>query len=352
MIQKPLLVLTAVLAVFFVLGCGNQQQPEVSKVQIPAEKLNPYQPLPDIVISENNPLTPEKIELGRMLYFDKRLSKSHEFSCNSCHDLKTYGVDNSPVSTGHKNQTGTRNSPTVYNAAGHIAQFWDGRAMDVEEQAKGPVLNPVEMGMPSEARVVKTLQSMPGYVDAFQKAFPDEPNPITFDNMAKAIGAFERKLITPSRWDEFLNGKETAITDEEKNGFIKFVEVGCVACHNGPYLGGNAFQKLGLINNWPGNEDPGRLLATHNELDEDKFKVASLRNVEKTAPYLHDGSITDLETAVKMMAEYQLDQTLSDEDSKAIVSFLKSLTGKLPEAYIQEPQLPESTPETPLPEMD
>ena len=172
-----------------------------------------------------------------MLYYEPRLSKSQEISCNSCHLLDQYGVDGQPTSDGHKGQAGDRNSPTVYNAAGHFVQFWDGRAADVEEQAKGPVMNPVEMAMPSEKQVIAVLKSMPEYVDAFKKAFPGEKDPISYENMAKAIGAFERKLITPSRWDKFLRGDSQALTNEEKAGFNVFMETGCQACHSGAISG-------------------------------------------------------------------------------------------------------------------
>lgn len=336
-----LLILAAAFA-----SCAKKE----SAVSIDKAKLAAFKALPAVIESEDNPLTPEKVDLGRMLYYDKRLSKSQEFSCNSCHDLKNYGVDNKQFSTGHKEQTGDRNSPTVFNAAGHIAQFWDGRAPDVEEQAKGPILNPVEMGMQDEKAVVKTLKSIPGYVEAFKKAFPGEKDPVTYNNMAKAIGAFERQLITPSRWDKFLEGDETALTNEEKIGFNKFVDNGCITCHSGPYLGGGMFQKLGLAKEWPGNEDTGRFHVTNNEADKFFFKVPGLRNVEKTAPYLHNGSVEKIEEMVPKMAEYQMDKKPSEEDIKAIVAFLKTLTGEIPADYIREPELPASGPQTPKPD--
>jgi len=321
-----------------------------STVTIDRAKLAAFKPLPAVVESADNPITPEKVDLGRMLYYEKRLSKSQQFSCNSCHDLASYGVDNRQFSVGHKEKTGDRNSPSVYNAAGHIAQFWDGRAPDVEEQAKGPILNPVEMAMSDETTVVKTLKTIPGYVEAFKKAFPGEEDPITYDNMAKAIGVFERQLITPSRWDKFLEGDDAALTNEEKIGFNNFVNNGCITCHSGPYLGGGMYQKLGLVSPWPGNEDTGRFHVTKNESDKFIFKVASLRNVEKTAPYLHNGSVMSLEEMVTMMADHQLDKQPSEEEIKSIVAFLKSLTGEIPMEYIQEPELPPSGPNTPKPD--
>lgn len=224
-----------------------------------------FAPLPEVMKSESNPISDEKIELGRMLFYDKRLSKNQDISCNSCHLLDKFGVDGKQFSTGHKNQKGGRNAPTVYNAGLHIAQFWDGRAKDLEEQAKGPVLNPIEMAMPDEKYVLTVLKSISGYVEAFKKTFPDDADPVSYDNMAKAIGAFERKLVTPGRYDKFLAGDDDALTVEEKQGLQKFVQTGCIQCHMGPAVGGALFQKLGLIKPWPNLKDEGRYEATKNE---------------------------------------------------------------------------------------
>lgn len=318
-------------------------------VDIPEGRLRMFKPLPPAAESPKNPITPEKIELGRMLYYENRLSKSHKFSCNSCHKLDRYGVDNEPTSEGHKGQRGDRNSPTVYNAALHFAQFWDGRAADVEEQAKGPVLNPVEMAMPDEKVVIATLKSMPEYVALFRKAFPKDKDPVTYDNMAKAIGAFERKLMTPARWDRFLQGDKTALTDAEKAGFLKFVDTGCATCHMGVCVGGTMYQKMGLVEPYPGLKDEGRAKVTKREEDKFFFKVPGLRNVEKTGPYFHDGSVKTLDEAVKLMARYELGRELSPADVASIVTWLKTLTGEIPEDYIRPPKLPASTPKTPKP---
>lgn len=309
-----------------------------------------FKPLPAEMPSKTNPITPAKIELGRMLYFDKRFSKNHDVSCNSCHDLARFGVDNEPTSPGHKGLRGDRNSPTVYNAAGHFAQFWDGRAADVEAQAKGPVLNPVEMAMPDEASVLKVIRSIPGYSEPFKKAFPGEADPITYDNFAKAIGAFERKLVTPSRFDAWLKGDDAALTAGEKTGLKLFVENGCVACHTGTYLGGGMYQKLGLVKAWPNLTDKGRGKETKNPAEDYFFKVPSLRNIEKTGPYLHDGSVKDLTEMVKLMATHQAGRTMADADAASIVTFLKSLTGTLPADYIKAPTLPASSETTPKPD--
>lgn len=312
--------------------------------------LKMFAPLPAEMDSASNPISDAKVNLGRMLYYEPRLSRSQDVSCNTCHQLDKYGIDNEPVSTGFKGQRGSRNAPTVYNAAGHVAQFWDGRAADVEEQAKGPVMNPVEMAMPSEDRVLAVLKSMPEYVAAFRTAFPGAANPVTFDNMAKAIGAFERKLVTPSRWDKFLKGDKTALTDAEQAGFNKFVEVGCAACHNGAYLGGRSYQKLGMVKPWTHDDDAGRYAVTKQNGDKLVFKVPSLRNIDRTAPYFHTGSVATLDQAVKTMAEYQNGRTLSEPEVKLIVTWLRTLRGDIPTSYIRKPELPKSTKTTPPPE--
>ena len=306
-----------------------------------------FMPLPVEAASASNELTEAKINLGRMLYFENRISKGEKMSCNTCHVLDKYGNDNLPFSPGHEGKLGGRSSPSVYNAALHIAQFWDGRAPSVEEQAKGPVLNPVEMGMPSADFVVKVLKSMPGYVEAFKAAFPGEADPITYDNFGKAVGAFERKLLTPSKWDAFLKGNKDALSAEEKKGFGTFVKTGCVTCHNGVAVGGMMYQKLGLVKAWPDLKDQGRGEVTKTAGDSFFFKVPSLRNITETGPYLHDGSVKTLEEMVSRMAEYQLGKTLSDEEVASIITFLKSLKGDLPTDYIKAPKLPESTPDTP-----
>jgi len=318
-------------------------------VVVDTAQLKMFQPLPDAVESQKNPITEAKVNLGRMLYYEPRLSKNHDVSCNSCHDLAKYGVDGQPVSDGHKGQKGTRNAPTVYNAAGHFVQFWDGRAPDVEEQAKGPVLNPVEMAMSSDKAVVAVLKSMPEYVDAFKKAFPADKDPVTFENTARAIGVFERKLMTPSRWDKFLNGDQAALSSAEKAGFNNFMEAGCQACHAGAYFGGEVYQKLGAVKPYPDASDAGRQAVTNQESDRLVFKVPSLRNIDKTAPYFHTGKVATLEEAVKEMGEYQLGKQLTDGEIASIVTFLKTLTGEIPAEYIKPPALPKSTAKTPKP---
>jgi cytochrome c peroxidase len=321
-------------------------------VEIPADKLIHYAPLPSVATSASNPLTAEKIELGRMLFFEARLSRSQTVSCNTCHNLARYGADVEPTSTGIKGQRGDRNAPSVYNAAANFVQFWDGRAPDVEAQASSPMLNPIEMGMLSEKQVTAVLNSIPEYVDRFQRAFPAGNGPVSLSNASKAIGAFERKLLTPGRWDAFLRGDTAALTDEEKAGFLKFYDLGCADCHNGPLLGGNSYKKLGVKKRWPGLKDPGRARISKDPSDKFVFKVASLRNVAKTGPYFHNGSAATLDEAVRQMSEYQLGRVLNPSDVTAIVTWLNALTGPLPDAYIAAPRLPPSTDQTPKPIID
>ena len=305
-----------------------------------AEIRETFAPLEEVFDSPKNAVTEQKVTLGRMLFFDKRLSKDHDLSCNSCHPLDKYGSDHLPVSVGFAGKQGGRNAPTVYNAGGHLAQFWDGRAKDVEEQAKGPILNPIEMAMPSGKSVAAIIKAVPGYVEAFQAAFPGQKDPVSFENAAKAIGAFERKLSTPSRWDDYLKGDQSALTSEEKAGMEKFVTVGCPKCHSGALVGGQKFEKLGQSVPWPDHSDPGRSKVTKYNSDDMVFKVPSLRNVAETAPYFHNGSAATLEKAVGLMAKHQLGVILTESEIASIVTFLKSLTGTIPADYIKEPKLP------------
>ena len=306
--------------------------------------------LPSRFDTPANPATPEKIALGRMLYFDRRLSKGQDLSCASCHDLKKGGADTERFSKGHNGKLGGRNAPTVFNAAGQIAQFWDGRAPTVEEQAKGPILNPVEMAMPDPAYVTNVLRSIPGYVDAFGRAFPSERDPITYDNFGRAVGAFERGLVTPTRFDALLAGKDDALDVAEQDGLARFVSTGCTNCHAGPLVGGTMYMKLGVVEEYGNTKDQGRFDLTKHEEDRMFFKVPSLRNVTDTTPYFHDGSIPDLPTAVREMARLQLGKQLTATEVTSIVAFLKALSGKPTSAYISEPSLPPSSPSTPKPD--
>ncbi|HYQ04383.1 MAG TPA: cytochrome-c peroxidase [Polyangiaceae bacterium] len=335
------------------LQANHQSEPEKpAPASAPSVDINPrllrrFQPLHTQLETPSNAITQAKTELGRMLFFEPRLSKDQKTSCNTCHVLANYGVDGLATSVGHRGQHGTRNSPTVYNAAGFFAQFWDGRAETVEEQAKGPILNPVEMALAGPEQGVKVLDSMPEYRAAFKQAFPGEADPLTFDNAARAIAAFERKLTTPSRWDDYLRGNQNALTVPELEGLKVFTNIGCMVCHTGEFVGGAMYQKVGIVEPWPDQRDQGRFAVTKQDTDRMMFKVPTLRNIAKTAPYFHDGSVPTLDAAVRRMGRYQLGLTLSDQEVAAIVTWLGSLTGELPAEYIAPPVLPASTSATP-----
>lgn len=301
---------------------------------------------------EDNVVTRDRVDLGAMLFFDPRLSRSGVFSCNSCHNIGTGGVDQLPTSIGHGWQKGPRNAPTVYNAVFNAAQFWDGRAPDLAEQAKGPIQAAVEMNNTPE-RVVETLMSMDGYVEAFAEAFPGEEQPVTFDNMARAIEAFEATLITPnSRFDQFLLGDDEALNEQEKRGLETFVSTGCAACHGGVNLGGQAYYPFGVVER-PGGDvlpvaDRGRFQVTETATDEYVFRAAPLRNIELSPPYFHSGSVWDLEEAVAIMGVAQLGAELTEQEIEDITAFLRTLTGEKPQ--VMYPVLPERGPDTPLPD--
>lgn len=327
------------------IACGNEKtetkevkQKELTELQERAKTL--FGELPEIADNPENPITEEKVILGKQLYFDVRLSKDNTQSCNTCHNLNTFGVDNLPTSPGNDGKNGTRNSPTVLNAALHASQFWDGRNKDVEEQAGGPILNPVEMAMPSEEFVIERISGIEEYKELFAKAFPQEEQPITYKNLQKAIGAFERKLITPSKFDDYLAGNDEALNEQEKRGLEIFMTTGCITCHSGNALGGQLIQKFGLFSNYweltrSDRIDEGRFEVTQNEADKYFFKSPSLRNIEKTYPYFHDGSVKDLNEAVKIMAKLQLNKELTDEETNDIVAFLNTLTGDVPQEFKQ-----------------
>jgi cytochrome c peroxidase len=312
-------------------GSVLTKQAEDSLIQLAQ---NTFKILPARAESKTNPITPEKIKLGKILFFDTRLSKTGKNSCNSCHNLETYGVDNLATSIGDAGKHGGRNSPTVFNAALQNMQFWDGRAADVEEQAGMPILNPVEMAIPHKGFLIDRLSSIKLYQDMFTAAFPGEKKPITYNNLQRAIGAFERTLLTPSRFDKYMAGDTNALTLEEKLGLKVFATSGCASCHNGVGIGGGTLQKFGLVTDYrtlTGSKinDEGKKQITYKEQDKDMFKVPGLRNVAKTHPYFHDGSIAKLDTAVKIMAKAQLNRKLSDMQVKQLVAFLNSLSGEI-----------------------
>lgn len=300
---------------------GQGKGPKLDKTQIKQF----FEPLPESIIDEEE--NAALIKLGRKLYMDPRLSVNDKISCNSCHQLDNFGVDSEPTSPGHDNKRGDRNSPTTLNAALHIAQFWDGRAKDVEEQALGPILNPIEMGMPNKGDVVAKLKAIDEYQKLFPKAFPEQKHPFNYKNIGEAIGAFERTLLTPSRFDDYLEGDEDALNREEKQGLKKFINAGCTTCHNGVAIGGNSYRKVGLVEPYE-TDDLGRYEVTNLESDKKKFKVPSLRNITKTGPYFHDGSVETLDEAIRLMAKHQLGKEVGSEFINDVKAFLGSLTAK------------------------
>lgn len=296
--------------------------------------------------SVNIPKTPQqeaKIELGKMLWFDPRLSLSGKVSCNTCHDLSTNGADTKPLSIGYAGRKGTVNSPTVFNAERQIAQFWDGRAKTLAEQATGPITNPLEMAMTPEL-AEGAIRSIPGYRPYFEKAFGSK-NP-TFSEIAEALAAFETTLTTPNApFERYLKGDKNALTQQQIDGLKLFRRSGCIRCHSGNLLGGTSFQKVGSVRPYvTDNSSKGRMDVSGKPWDEMMFKVPTLLNVERTAPYFHDGAVKTLPDAVKKMADIQLDMNLSEKQVEEIVAFLESLNGELPK--IEKPTLPPSGPET------
>jgi cytochrome c peroxidase len=291
---------------------------------------------------KDNPATPQKVDLGKKLFFDPRLSASQLISCNTCHNLGLGGADLQETSIGHGWQKGPRNAPTVLNAVFNIAQFWDGRAEDLKAQAKGPVQASVEMNNKPE-HVVATLLSIPGYAPLFRKAFPGQKEPVTFDNMARAIEVFEATLLTPdSPFDRYLKGDRKALTPKEEQGLALFMEKGCVACHGGINVGGSGYFPFGVVET-PSAEirptaDTGRFKVTHLSGDTYVFRSPSLRNVALTPPYFHSGKVWKLKEAVAVMESAQLGTKLTDDETGAIALFLTTLTGRQPK--VDYPILP------------
>ena len=342
--------LTATVLSAFAMG-SSAMAADINVDELRSLANNLFKPIPtaEVVIKEKG-LTPEQIELGQWLWFEPRLSKSHIITCNTCHSVGTGGADNIPTSVGHGWQHGPRNSPTVLNAVFNIAQFWDGRAADLAEQAKGPVQASVEMNATPDL-VEETLRSIPAYVEKFAQAFPGQKDPVNFDNMAEALEAFESTLVTPnSRMDQFLLGKDT-LNDQELGGLKLFVDKGCIACHSGVNFGGQNYFPFGLIKR-PGADilpegDRGRFDVTNTASDEYVFRASPLRNIALTAPYFHSGEVWSLEEAVALMGTSQLGTELNDSEVKAITAFLHTLTGEQP--VVEYPILPASTKQTPRP---
>ena len=296
---------------------------------IDPDRLASFAPLP-----QPEPRGDEKtlalVQLGRTLFHDPLLSKSGKVACTTCHSLATYGVDNQRLSRGSENLEPPRNSSSVYNLGGLTLLLWDGRKDNLTDQAKEVLQSPRAMATSPE-EVTQLLLGSPDYLAAFARAFPDDPAPASFDNTARSLAAFEATLLTRgARWDRFLEGNPTALGEREKAGFNRFVEVGCVQCHFGTYVGATTMQKLGLVKAWPDTRDRGRYEITRRDPDWMVFRAASLRNVTQTAPYFHDGSIASLDQAIRMMARHQIGKELADEDVSLIADWLGTLTGELP----------------------
>jgi len=322
-----------------------------------------WQALPDTAPAPaDNPTTEAKVELGKMLYMDPRFSSTGTVSCNSCHNIMEGGEDSRSVSMGVHGKTGGRNAPTVWNSAFHSVQFWDGRAASLEDQAKGPVANPVEMGMSDVETAMERVRAIPGYKPWFDKAFGADS--MTVENAAKAVAAFERTLITPnSPYDRYVKGDKGAMTEQQVRGMNAFAEAGCAGCHSGVAFNGPemkpgegfyakfpTFTDNTYVARYKLAEDKGRQEVTGNTADENMFRVQTLRNITDTAPYFHNGAVETLDEAVRVMGKTQLNKDLGDDQVSDIVAFLETLTGEFPASYVAKPELPPSGPDTPAPD--
>jgi len=320
--------------VLAIVGCKNKSEVDFSKPQV-VEKSELLKKAENFFKSistvEYVSIPQNKIDLGKKLFFDKTLSKNGSISCNSCHNLATFGVDNKSFSLGDTKELGGRNSPSVIYASLHAMQFWDGRAKDIEEQAGGPLLNPVEHSLPSKEFLEKKLRAISEYQALFKSVYPNDKEPITFANITNAIGAFERQLNPKSKFDEYLDGNENALNEQEKKGLTAFVDNGCITCHSGVAIGGQLMQKFGVYGDYAKltnskKIDKGLFDRTQKEGDQFMFKTPSLRNVEKTYPYFHDGSVSSLKESIKIMGKLQLNKDISNTDVANIEAFLKTLT--------------------------
>jgi len=327
---------TLKLTIGIALGIG------VAAAQASTVRNEPIQPIEPAKVT-----APDKVELGKQLFFDPRLSMSGIISCNTCHNLSFGGVDNLKTAIGHKWRPGPVNSPTVFNSSLAIAQFWDGRAGDLKEQAGGPIMADVEMAMP-HTLAVDVIQSIPGYVSQFKTVYGTDK--VDIDKITDAIAEFEKTLVTPnSRFDQWLKGDDKALTKAELEGYQLFKNSGCVACHNGPAVGGTSFQKMGVVEPYTSTSPvEGRSAVTGKDAERFMFKVPTLRNVELTYPYFHDGEAATLAEAVDVMGRLQLGRKYSDDEIEKIVAFLKTLTGDRPQFPL--PLLPASSDATPRPE--
>jgi cytochrome c peroxidase len=310
-----------------------------------------FKPLPADASTPERPLTPERVELGRLLFFENRVSTDGRVSCGACHLPSFYGTDALPRTIGNAGKVLPRNTPTVFNTALQFVQHYGGNRVDVEEQAVKALIAPLAYGNADAAAAEKRLRALPGYRPMFEKAFPGEAEPVTVENWGKAIGAYERTLITPAPFDRYLTGDTAALSPKAKQGLDKFMSFGCAGCHGGATVGGQMYQKFGITQEYwkvTGSQeidlfkghDKGRFQDTKNEADAFMFKVQQLRNVAVTPPYFHDGSVAELGDAVRAMAKLQLGRDLGDADVADIIAFLESLTGEVPPQFASVPNLP------------
>jgi cytochrome c peroxidase len=318
-------------------GCQRASLDTRPKADISPGQLSMFSPLQALPAATG--VEALKVDLGRRLYYDTHLSANNSTSCNSCHQLAKYGVDpGQAVSRGFDHKPGGRNSPTVYNSGLQFVQFWDGRAASLAAQASGPMMNPVEMGMPGTEAVLAYVHSNVNYVKQLKQAYPDQKNPVTMENVTDAIASFEGRLLTPARWDEYLKGNQQALSEDEKEGLRVYLRSGCASCHAGAGLGGNSYAKLGVFENWPDlKSDTGRMALTHQERDLMYFKVPLLRNVVQTGPWFHNGNVQTIDEAVRLMGKHQLGLDLTASEVTSIVAFLNSLTGPIPQSFIEPP---------------
>lgn len=308
-----------------------------------AEQTRLFQPIPPGV---ETPTLDDATKLGQMLFWDSRLSATGKVACATCHDFSKAGADGlATPAAGEKTSDGgnaPRNTMTVLNSGGAFAQGWDARSSTPEEFVTVHTLDTSIMGIADEKKLVALLQGIPAYAAAFKKAFPDDSPAISGETYGKALGGFTKKLFARARWDKFLEGNKDAINDDERAGFAMFVEAGCTSCHQGKYLGASQLQKLGMAKPWPppAGAEPGRFAVSHQDMDRGMWKVPSLRNVTRTGPYLHDGSIASLAEASKLMAKHQVGKEINDEQAAAIVKFLGTLEGDPPKELTAKPSLP------------
>jgi len=318
---------------------------EAADTRLRTQTQSLFKALPKDMASVDTPLTPEKVKLGRLLYFETRASSDNTVSCARCHQPALFGTDALPKAIGAEHRPNPRNAPTVLNAGIQFVQHWRGDRTSVEDQATKALIAPPSFGNPSYESAMAKLKAIPGYAALFAQAFPGQTDPVTADNWGLAIGAYMRTLVTPSPFDAFLAGDDRALSPAAQAGLRSFMQIGCVGCHNGVGVGGSMYQKFGLVEDyWKATASPsidkGRFDVTQDTVDTYVFKVPSLRNVAMTPPYFHDGSVSTLPAAVRVMARVQLGRTLADREVADIVAFLESLTGRLPADFVTAPRLP------------